>query len=147
PPTSWAEDLAAACGVQDVALTTDTARAWVDGLVRTGRGRFRQPRPAYVVDCLLDVARAEEVLRLPEPGVLRLAYAERDPAGQLEVAWGWGFKPAATVALTLHTRQTCSREQLETEAVGGAAVVHVLGEVLASLAQVRPGPVDELRCW
>ncbi|MBO1751456.1 hypothetical protein J4G33_06525 [Actinotalea sp. BY-33] len=144
---AWADELATACGVEDLALTAETARTWIDGLVRTGRGRFRQPKPAYVVDALLDVARVEGVLRLPEPGVLRLAHTERDAEGRQEVAWGWGFKPAATSALTLHARHACTAEQLETEAVGGAAVVHVLGEVLASLAQVRPGPVDELRCW
>jgi hypothetical protein len=143
---AWAEDLAQTCGTSTEPLTAGTARAWVDGLVSAGASRMRQPQPPYVVDSLVGAAVRGGVLRLPEPGVLRMAFAARDPESGSE-AWGWGFKPGSTAALGWHATRTCRIEELTSDAVGGEAVVEVLTAVVASLEDLEPGPVDELRCW
>lgn len=144
---AWADDLAARCGTADEPLSDLTARTWIDGLVESSLSRRRQPRPAYVVDALVGAAVADGVLTLPEPGVVRMAFARRDPQTESENAWGWGFKPAATAALTWHAQDAVRLEELTPHAAGGAAVVAGLTAVVASLADLRQGPVDELRCW
>lgn len=144
---AWADDVAARCGTADEPLSDLTARAWIDGLVESGLSRRRQPRPAYVVDALMGAAVADGVLTLPEPGVLRMAFAGRDPKTESEDSWGWGFKPASTAALTWHARHAVRLEELATEAVGGAAVIAGLSAVVASLGELHQGSVDELRCW
>lgn len=145
--TAWADDAASRCGVEATPLTGATATAWIDGLVASGLSRRRQPRPAYVLDALAGIAVADGVLRLPEPGVLRLAFTHRDRETESEDAWGWGFKPASTAALTWHSQRTCGVADLVTEEVGARAVVVGLEAVVASLAELHPGPADELRCW
>ncbi|NCT91831.1 hypothetical protein GXB85_12835 [Cellulomonas sp. APG4] len=144
---AWADDVALRCGTADEPLRDLTARAWIDGLADAGLSRRRQPKPAYVVDALVGAAVADGVLTLPEPGVLRMAFARRDPQTESEDAWGWGLKPASTAALTWHAQNAVGLEELTTTAVGGAAVMAGLAAVVASLADLRQGPVDELRCW
>ena len=142
---SWADDVAERCQTAELPLTTATAMRWGAALPKAGLAPSAPTGLAHVSDALVRAAVALGALVLPEPGVLRLAYAHRAP-DEAERAWGWGFVPDGTEALILQASRALEESDLTSSPrVGGQAVLHVLGVVAYSMTDVRRGPARRPR--
>ncbi|MFI8971845.1 hypothetical protein ACIGO9_03085 [Nocardia asteroides] len=93
-----------------------------------------------VMGQILDRAVADGIVTLPEPGRIDSAYSTRHEYYETTDGIGYGFYPARTDELIVHSNSAVKFEAIEQwPEVGPGAAVRVVRTVLATFATPRPG--------